>query len=75
MAAGKEEQATKLVLKVITGTATSGKAITSNHSYAMVNPSVTDDDMLDVGVKLADLQQHDVLSITRIDTANLVEMG
>ncbi|MCI6086528.1 DUF1659 domain-containing protein [Selenomonas sp.] len=72
MAAKKESQSTKLVIKVVTGTASSGKAITSSRTYSAVNPAVTDDDMLDIGAKLGALQSHDVSTISRVDTATLV---
>ena len=72
MAAKKEDASTKLVVKVVTGVATSGKAITANRSFSAVNPAVTDDQMLDVGTKIGALQSHDVQAITRIDTANMV---
>ena len=72
MAAKKETQSTKLVLRVVTGVATSGKAITASRTYSAVNPAITDDDLLDVGTKLGALQSHDVQTISRVDTATLV---
>ena len=72
MAAKKETQSTKLVLKVVTGTSSSGKAITSSRTFSAVNPAATDDDMLDVGAALGALQAHDVQTISRVDTATLV---
>jgi len=72
MAAKKETQNTKLVLKVVTGTATSGKAITASRTFSQVNPAVSDDDLLTVGAALADLQSHAISTISRVDTATLV---
>ena len=72
MAAKKETQNTKLVLKVVTGTATSGKAITASRTFSAVNPAVSDDDLLAVGAALGDLQSHAISTISRVDTATLV---
>lgn len=73
MAVTKEDQKTQLVLKVVTGTATNGKAITKSHSFSAVNPAVSDTDMYNVGVALGQLQTHNVQTIQRIDKANLYE--
>ena len=75
MAAKKETQATKLVLKVVTGTSASGKAITAQRSFTDVNPAISDDDLLSIGAKLGKLQSHDVSVVSRIDTATLVEQA
>ena len=75
MAAKKETQATKLVLKVVTGTGASGKAITAQRSFTDVNPAISDDDLLSIGAKLGKLQSHDVSVVSRIDTATLVEQA
>ena len=72
MAAKKETQSTKRVLKVVTGTASSGKSITASRTFSAVNPAVSDDDMLDIGAKLGALQAYDVSTISRVDTATLV---
>ena len=73
MAAKKDMQSTKLVLKVVTGTNTDGKALTAQRSFANVNPAISDDDLLAIGSKLGALQAHDVATISRIDSASLVE--
>ena len=75
MAAQKESQSAKLIVNVVTGTASSGKAITKARTFSMVNPAVSDDDMLDAGAKLGALQSHDVSTIKRVDTATLVEQA
>lgn len=71
MAAKKEEQKTQLVLHVITGTGSSGKAITKARTFSAVNPAISDDDMLDIGAALGNLQSHALSTIQRIDKANL----
>ena len=73
MAAKKDTQSTKLVLKVVTGTNTDGNALTAQRSVATVNPAISDDDLLAIGSKLGALQAHDVATISRIDSASLVE--
>ena len=73
MAAKKDSKSTKLVLKVVTGTNTAGKALTAQRSSAHVNPAISDDDLLAIGSKLGALQAHDVATISRIDSASLVE--
>ena len=73
MAAKKDTQSTKLVLKVVTGTDAEGTALTSQRSIANVNPAISDDDLLAIGSKLGALQAHDVATISRIDSASLVE--
>ena len=72
MAAKKETQSTKLIVDVVTGTASSGKSITKARTFSAVNPAITDDDMLDIGAKLGALQAYDVAQIKRVDTATLV---
>ena len=73
MAAKKDMQSTKLVLKVVTGTDAEGQALTSQRSIANVNPAISDDDLLAIGSKLGALQAHDVASVSRVDSASLVE--
>ena len=75
MAAKKETQDTKLVLKVVTGSTGTGKAITAARSFTDVNPAISDDDMLTIAGKLGKLQSHDVSTVTRVDSATLVEQA
>jgi len=73
MAAKKDTQSTKLVLKVVTGMNAQGKALTSSRTLSSVNPAISDDDLLAVGSKLGALQAHEVASVSRVDSASLVE--
>ena len=73
MAAKKESQGTKLVLKVVTGTDAEGKATTSQRTFGNVNPAISDDDLLAIGAKVGGLQAHDHAAVNRIDSASLVE--
>ena len=73
MAAKKDAQSTKLVLKVVTGTDAEGKATTSQRTFSGVNPAISDDDLLAIGAKLGSLQAHDLSAVNRIDSASLVE--
>lgn len=73
MAAKKDAQSTKLVLKVVTGTNTDGKALTSQRTFSSVNPAISDDDLLAIGAKIGGLQAHELATVNRIDSASLVE--
>ena len=73
MALVKDIQATKLVLFVETGTAGDGGPLTKQYSFSTVNPAITDADLYDICGKLATLQTHDLVKISRVDSANLVD--
>lgn len=64
--------ATKLHLKVVTGTDNAGKEHIAVRSFN-VNPDLTDADVLSVGLKLGSLQSCPVSSINRQDDAALGE--
>jgi len=73
MAAKKDTQSTKLVLKVVTGMNADGKATTASRTFGSVNPAISDDDLLSIGTKLGGLQSHELATVNRIDTSSLVE--
>ncbi len=73
MAAVKNNPSTKLVLKVVTGTTTDGKALTKSRTFGNVNPALSDDDLLTVGTKIGNLQAHDVATMQRVDTSEISE--
>ena len=50
--AKKSEQATKLVLKVVTGQKADGTMSTAQRTIANVNPALADEDLLSIGTKL-----------------------
>ena len=65
--------ATKLQVKVITGTNIQGKDTIVTRSIS-VNPELNDEDVLSIGKKLAALQSLPVQSICRQDNAGLAEV-
>ena len=70
--AKKSEQATKLVLKVVTGQKADGTPSTAQRSFANVNPALSDEDLLSLGTKLGALQRYEVASVGRTDSAEIV---
>ena len=69
----RNNAATKLQLKIITGTNNQGKDAITTRSFS-VNPELTDEDVLSIGTKLASLQSLPVQDICRQDNAALVEV-
>lgn len=69
----KNNQECKIVLKVQTGVSSSGKAAYGQRTISYINPAVTDDDVLDIGTKLAGLQAHPLSSIKRQDVAEIAQ--
>ena len=73
MAIVKEKQSLKMTLRVVTGTDSEGKALTSDRSIASMNPELTDADVIALGAKYAALQPHTLAAVRRTDTADLVD--
>lgn len=69
----KNNQECKIVLKVQTGVSSSGKAGYGQRTFSNINPAVTDDDVLDIGTKLAGLQAYPLGSIKRQDEAEIAQ--
>ncbi len=65
--------ATKLQVKVITGTNSQGKDTIATRSFTM-NPELADEDILSIGRKLSRLQNLPVQGVYRQDTAGLAEV-
>ena len=65
--------ATKLQVKVITGTNSQGKDTIATRSFTM-NPELADEDILSIGRKLSRLQNLPVQGVCRQDTAGLAEV-
>ena len=65
--------ATRLQVKVITGTNSQGKDTIATRSFTM-NPELADEDILSIGRKLSRLQNLPVQGICRQDTAGLAEV-
>lgn len=73
MAVVETGKATKMILKVATGTSSSGQTIYSNRTISNVSPNVASATIFSIGTSLAALQSHALGSIARQDTAILVE--
>lgn len=62
-----------IVLKVQTGTTTTGKASYTSCTFGDINPEISDDNVLTIGQKLAGLQKYDLGSVNREDTAEIAQ--
>ena len=71
MAVNKSEQAAKLMIKVQTGVSASGNPVYRQRSFANMNPALADEDVLNIGTTIGQLQKHNVESISRQDNAVL----
>ena len=69
----RTEQSTTLKITRIIGTNSAGKDSYGYLNFSGVNPEVTDEDLLDVGTKLAGLQALPVKDIGRLDSCHLAE--
>jgi hypothetical protein len=63
----------RMQLRLIVGQDTKGNPIYSSRSYSNVKPLASDDDVFAVGKSLADLQQHELGELRRINEYVLVE--
>lgn len=66
----KKNAECEIIIKVETGTST-GKASYSSRSFGYINPSLSEDDILDIGQKIAGLQKYNLGSVNRQDTAEI----
>ncbi len=64
-------EATKLTVKVVTGSSASGKPVTAQRTFSNINPEISDADAYAIGCKLGTLQSHEVSGIIRTDTKEL----
>lgn len=69
----KKNMQCSIVLKVQTGTTTTGKAIYTSRTFGDINPEISDDNVLTIGQKLAGLQKYDLGSVNREDTAEIAQ--
>ena len=65
----KKNAECEIIIKVETGTTSTGKA--SCRSFGYINPSLAEDDILDIGQKIAGLQKYNLGSVNRQDTAEI----
>ncbi len=69
----KQNVETKIIIKVQTGTSSTGKATYTQRSFSNINPAITEDDVWDIGTKLGGLQKYPMGSVNRQDLAQIVE--
>ena len=58
----KKNAECEIIIKVETGTTS---------SFGYINPSLSEDDILDIGQKIAGLQKYNLGSVNRQDTAEI----
>ena len=56
----KKNAECEIIIKVETGTTSTGKASYSSRSFGYINPSLAEDDILDIGQKIAGLQKYNL---------------
>lgn len=62
----KKNAECEIIIKVETGTTSY-----SSRSFGYINPSLAEDDILDIGQKIAGLQKYNLGSVNRQDTAEI----
>lgn len=73
MAAKKTKAATKLILKIQTGTDKKGAPTYGQRMVQHMNPALSDEDFLAIGKGIGGLQSHTVHDVMRQDAAALTE--
>lgn len=71
MAAIRKEQTAKLAIVVVTGQDARGNLTKATRTIGNINPNLSDDDMYEIGIELAQLQTYEIMDIGRIDSAIL----
>lgn len=74
MAVSKVAQATRLALKVRTGTTAAGEPVYKTRTFKGLKTNGTDADVYAVGQALGGLQQYPVANIIRQDDGDLVDL-
>ena len=69
----RHEQKTTLKITRIVGTTSSGKDSYSYLNLPHVNPEIADDDLLEIGTQLGNLQAFPVENIGRVDSCLLAQ--
>lgn len=62
-----------IVIKVQTGMTTTGKPSYTSRSFGNINPEISDDNVFNIGQKLADLQKYTLGSVNREDLAEIAQ--
>ena len=73
MAIVQAPQNSRLIVKVQTGTSTTGSAVYRQRSFNNLKPGAADSDVHAVGLALGELQIHAVEAIGRIDETQLID--
>lgn len=63
----------RIQLQVITGFSEDGKPVVRSRSYANIKPAASNEDLYQTGKEMAELQEHDLEVIRRIDEIELEE--
>jgi hypothetical protein len=74
MAVNKIPGGTVLSLELQTGVDAQGNPVYRNKNLRSINPSAVDQDLYDVGQALAGLQEYTLSKISRVDSAQLVQV-
>lgn len=69
----KKNNETDMVLKVQTGVSENDAPTYSRRTIGNINPSLSDDNFLDVGSSIANLQKYTLGSVIRKDSAEIAE--
>ena len=65
----------RLQFRLIVGQDGEGNYILRTRSFGRIKPDTSDEDAHLIGAMLMDLQQHEVLSVHRSDSAELIPEG
>ena len=67
----KKNAECEIIIKVETGTNSTGKAWYSSRRFCYINPDLAEDDILDVGQKIAGVKKYNIGSVDLQDTAEI----
>ena len=70
----RSKATTTLKITRIIGSDSTGKDSVGYLNFSGINPDLTDDDLLDIGTKLGNLQALPVKNIGRLDSCLLVQV-
>ena len=73
MAVNAAPQGSRLSLTLQVGTDETGNPVYRTRSYSGVKPQASDQDVYDVALMLADLQQHPLVEVLRVNNVELSE--
>lgn len=70
--ATKQNSTCEIIVKVQTGTTTAGKASYTSRKFGSINPTLSNDDILEIGQKLAGLQKYTLGMVKRQEAAEII---